>query len=151
MGALTNGRTDSIKCIISLLRYAVNKYCDVPGSPCLSKTGIVVGPSFSIFGSYRFRPPVNGPKDPWPVSCRCPEPRWFVGNPTSLARDNIYGQVTSKSQYLYFVKAFLFIMSEHVLCKVSLSRKTFFTSRALKRLDSKVQLLVVFKISVCAK
>ena len=26
-------------------------YCDVPGSPCLSKTGSVVGPYFSIFGS----------------------------------------------------------------------------------------------------
>ncbi len=24
-------------------------YCDVPGSPCLSKTGPVVGPYFSIF------------------------------------------------------------------------------------------------------
>ncbi len=27
------------------------EYCDVPGSPCLSKTGPVVGPSFSIYGS----------------------------------------------------------------------------------------------------
>ena len=27
------------------------QYCDVPGSPCLSKMGPVVGPSFSIFGS----------------------------------------------------------------------------------------------------
>ncbi len=26
-------------------------YCDVPGSPCLSKTGPVVDPSFLIFGS----------------------------------------------------------------------------------------------------
>ena len=26
---------------------------------------------------------------PGPVSCRCPEPGWFVGNPTPLARDNI--------------------------------------------------------------
>ena len=26
-------------------------YCDVPGSPCLSKTGPVVGPSFQIFDS----------------------------------------------------------------------------------------------------
>ncbi len=29
----------------------VDKCCDVPGSPCLSKTSPVVGPSFSIFGS----------------------------------------------------------------------------------------------------
>ena len=28
---------------------------------------------------------------PWPVSRRCPEPRWFIGDPTSLARDNIFG------------------------------------------------------------
>ena len=27
------------------------EYCDVAGSPCLSKTGPVVGPYFSIFGS----------------------------------------------------------------------------------------------------
>ncbi len=26
---------------------------------------------------------------PWPVSCPCPEPRWFVGGPTSMARDSI--------------------------------------------------------------
>ncbi len=26
-------------------------YCDVPGSPCLSKTGPLFGPYFSIFGS----------------------------------------------------------------------------------------------------
>ena len=25
-----------------------------------------------------------------PVSCRCLEPQWFVGDPTDLARDNIY-------------------------------------------------------------
>ena len=24
-----------------------------------------------------------------PVSCRCPEPGWFVGDPIALARDNI--------------------------------------------------------------
>ena len=40
-------------------------YCDVPDSPCPSKTGPVAGPSFSIFGrlgspvGVRFRPPVN--------------------------------------------------------------------------------------------
>ncbi len=26
-------------------------YCDVPGSPCLSKTGPMVGPCVSIYGS----------------------------------------------------------------------------------------------------
>ena len=31
--------------------WAYNTYCDVPGSPCLSKTGPVVGPYFLIFGS----------------------------------------------------------------------------------------------------
>ncbi len=29
----------------------MHNYCDVPGSPCLSQTGPVVGPYFSIFGS----------------------------------------------------------------------------------------------------
>ena len=54
----------------------------MPGSPCLSKTGPVVGPSFQFL--------VNGLEDPWPVSRRCLKPRWFVGDPTSLALDNIY-------------------------------------------------------------
>ncbi len=29
----------------------MRQYCDVPGPPCLSKTGPIVGPCFSIFGS----------------------------------------------------------------------------------------------------
>ena len=33
------------------------RYFDVPGSPCHSQTGPVVGPSFSIFSG--FRPPVK--------------------------------------------------------------------------------------------
>ena len=43
-------------------------YCDVPGSPCLSKMGSVYGPLFFL----KFWVPiarlvlsVNGPKDPW--------------------------------------------------------------------------------------
>ena len=44
---------------------------------------------------------VNGPKDPWPVSCRCPEPspRWFVGDPTSLAHDTRLLQKAEGSGY----------------------------------------------------
>ncbi len=34
-------------------------YCDLPGSPCLSKTGPIVGPSFFIFRG------LTDPKDPW--------------------------------------------------------------------------------------
>ena len=34
-------------------------------------------------------PPVNGLDYPWSVSRRCLGPRWFVGDPTSLACDNI--------------------------------------------------------------
>ncbi len=30
---------------------------------------------------------------PGPMSCRCPEPRWFVGDPTSLARDKTFRSV----------------------------------------------------------
>ncbi len=50
--------SDSIRSIIkqkiqgaSFYLGVSNLYCDVPGSPCLSKTGPAVGPSFSIFGS----------------------------------------------------------------------------------------------------
>ncbi len=44
--------------VASCYNYSI--YCDVPGSPCLSKTGPVYGPFFF------FSPPVNGPKDLWP-------------------------------------------------------------------------------------
>ena len=43
--------------------------------------------------SVRTMPPgflVNRLEDPWPVSRCCLEPRWFVGDPTSLAHNNIY-------------------------------------------------------------
>ena len=42
---------------------------------------------------------------PGPVSCRSPEPRWFVGDPTSLAHDNIHPICRKSYQYennLYF-------------------------------------------------
>ena len=38
----------------------------------------------------RSSPPANRLEDSWPVSRRCLEPRLFVGDPTSLARDKIY-------------------------------------------------------------
>ncbi len=52
-------------------------YCDVPGSPCPSKTGPVYGPFFflkcldsviklALSRYFNVCPPVNGPKDPWP-------------------------------------------------------------------------------------
>ena len=34
------------------------------------------------------------------MSCLCLEPGWFVGNPTSLAHDNIY-----KQEFSEFIKA----------------------------------------------
>ena len=36
----------------------------------------------------RSGPPVDGPKDPWPRVLSLPE--WFVGDPASPARDNIF-------------------------------------------------------------
>ncbi len=71
-------------------------YCDVPGSSCLSKKGEsrvrFVSSSFFNFclGSYlacRSGPPVDGPKDLWPRVLSLPG--GFVGDPASLARDNI--------------------------------------------------------------
>ncbi len=55
-------------------------YCDVRGSPCLSKTSPVYGPFFKYI-IFRI---------PGPMSCCCLEPGWFVGDPTPLARDNMY-------------------------------------------------------------
>ncbi len=63
-------------------------YCDVPGSPCLSKTGSVYGPFF-----------LTDQRITGPVSCRCLEPGWFVGDPTPLARESImYYQQSSHCQ-----------------------------------------------------
>ncbi len=52
-------------------------YCDMPGSPCLSKKG--------------------ESKDPWPRVLSLPER--FIGDPASLARDNIY-QLTQTNMFL---------------------------------------------------
>ncbi len=67
-------------------------YCDVPGSPCLSKTGPVYGPFFLKI--FRLA-----------LSCHCLEPGSFVGDPTPLARDNI----------LLFDKAYKIILSKRGL------------------------------------
>ena len=64
----------------------------MPGSPCLSKKRSSVGPYFLILSGLSLgKPclPVNGLTGPWSMSHRCPEPRWFVRDPISLARDNI--------------------------------------------------------------
>ncbi len=45
-------------------------------------------------------PPTNGLKGPWSVSHRCLKPRWFVGDPTLLARYNI--QVTAMKQQIWY-------------------------------------------------
>ena len=73
-------------------------YCDVPGSPCLSKTGSVYGQSFfflKFLGSMeaplvgvRFRPPVNGPKGslgPCLVAARSPVV-WWRPHPTGTGQ-----------------------------------------------------------------
>ncbi len=44
-------------------------------------------------GSFGLDKPPRAPasdKGPWSVSRRCPEPRWFIGDPTSRAHNNIY-------------------------------------------------------------
>ncbi len=74
----------------------------MPGSPCLSKKGEsslwFVPFKICYLGGYlaclllpcRSGQPVNGPKDPWPRVLSLPE--WFVGDPASLARDNMYSR-----------------------------------------------------------
>ncbi len=42
--------------------------------------------------SFRSGPPVDEPKDPWPSVL--PLPGRFVGDPASLARDNIYMSIS---------------------------------------------------------
>ncbi len=57
-------------------------YCDVPGSPGLRSWSVF----FQFLVVYH-----SGLEDPWPMSRRCLEPRWFVGYPTSLACESIIG------------------------------------------------------------
>ncbi len=42
-------------------------------------------------------PPVDRPKDPWPCVLSLPER--FVGDPASLARDNIYTHIDDKCDF----------------------------------------------------
>ena len=83
-------------------------YCGVPGSPCLSKTGLIVARIFCFFsgihlGSVRPSPPVDGLKGPWPVSRRCPEPRRFFGDPALLAHDNIIAIIPKSHLFTEFL------------------------------------------------
>ncbi len=65
-------------------------YCGVPGSPCLSKTGLSVDPYFLILSGLSLC------KGPWSVPRRCPEPRRFIGDPASLTRDIILTRLSFK-------------------------------------------------------
>ncbi len=56
--------------------------------PVLVKANQVCGSSFLNFCLGRSGPPVDGPKDPWPRVLSLAGR--FVGDPASLARDNIY-------------------------------------------------------------
>ncbi len=77
-------------------------YCGVPGSPCLSKTALVlarifsflIGLSVCIHLDKVLRSPVDGLKGPWPVCRRSPEPRQFFGDPALLACDINIGLVS---------------------------------------------------------
>ncbi len=64
------------------------KYCHVPEGRGLQQTPILPGRNETwsvnpITGLF------DGLKGSWSVSRHCPEPRQFVGDPASLARDNI--------------------------------------------------------------
>ncbi len=80
----TGGRSKCFKRLAAVKPYKNYRkqketlYCDVPGSPCLSKKG----ESSVWFVSF-----VDGPKDPWPCVLSLPE--CFFGAPASLACDKI--------------------------------------------------------------
>ena len=70
-------------------------YCDVPGSPCLSKNGSNVrSVLFKIFCRLGLVHLWMDQRIPGPVSCGCLKPGWFVGDPTSLARDNMMEHIS---------------------------------------------------------
>ncbi len=51
----------------------------------------------------RSSPPVDRLKGPWSLSCRCPEPRRFIGDRTLLARDNINIQTMASLSMQYIL------------------------------------------------
>ncbi len=59
----------------------------MPGSPCLSKTGLMLAR-------------IDGQKGHWSMSRCGPEPGRFFGDPTSLARNNMYGYGLMEKQEL---------------------------------------------------
>ncbi len=82
---------------------------------------------------------VNRLEDPWPMSCRCLEPRWFVGDPTLLARDNIY--VYTKIKF-YVHKLLFYKIQPHWIhawfgCVLHFIGHAHFTLYASTRLPSK--------------
>ena len=72
-------------------KLTVLSYCGVPGSPCLSKTGLILARIFffKFFSSLSVCTHLERVTASWPVSRRGPEPRRFFGDPASLASDNI--------------------------------------------------------------
>ena len=91
----------SWKVYIFYLGGDMRQYCDVPGSPCLSKTGPVYGPFFFLVHLW------TDQRIPGPVSCCCLEPGWFVGDPTPLARDNIYVPRLIRNWFLITLHSFI--------------------------------------------
>ncbi len=64
-------------------------YCDVPGSPCVSKNRVKCKVIFFIL-ILNSSPTVNGTNDTWPrVMSLSGAQGGFVGDPASLAHDNI--------------------------------------------------------------
>ncbi len=61
------------------------------------------------------------PEDPWPVSHHCPEPRWFVRDPTSLAHDNISD--LKRSELYCFMTTMLYeCLWEGIKCQTTMNQ-----------------------------
>ncbi len=59
----------------------------------------------------RSGPPVDGPKDPWPRVLSLPER--FVGDPASLARDNIFDIFYTVSLSVMLIQQYTMIIPKH--------------------------------------
>ncbi len=71
----------------------------------------------------RSGPLVDGPKDPWPGVLSLPGR--FVGDPTSLARDNIYGYLAKSCKYRYINIKESLVKTERAMCKGNAVRCSF--------------------------
>ena len=95
-------------------------YCGVPGSPFLSKTGLILARIFHFDSllvcmclAIALRKSCDVLEGKRPVSRRGLEPRWFLGDPAPLALNNIYKENSLLGTFQAILRGFFFLVNLH--------------------------------------